>query len=98
MPQLIFFYGLLKIHIQNKCKQLTSESPLHDWLSALDEMHLLCVLCVLPRVLCGAFFHHKEHKEDHKMHKASYHEISAFPVIYFIRQFFLSHFNEIFAI
>jgi len=88
----------LQIHLQNKCKQLTPESSLHDWLSELDEMHLLCALCVLPCVLCGAFFHHKEHKEEHKVRKASYHEISAIPVIDFQSRFFLSHFTEIFAI
>jgi len=98
MPQLIFLYGLLQIHLQNKCKQLTAESPLHDWFTALDEMRLLCVLCALPCVLCGEKKHHKEHKEEHKVHKAFYHEISAFPVIDFIRRFFLSHFTEMFAV
>jgi len=29
-----------------------------------------CALCVSsPCVLCGAFFHHKEHEEGHKEHK-----------------------------
>ena len=71
MPQLIFLYGLLQIHLQNKCKQLTAESPLHDWFTALDEMRLLCVLCALPCVLCGEKKHHKEHKEEHKEHKGN---------------------------
>jgi hypothetical protein len=27
-----------------------------------------CAPCVLPCVPCGAFFHHKEHKEERKAH------------------------------